>query len=160
MITIFTDGAARGNPGPGGWGAIIAHEDRVVEIGGPSTGDTTNNKMELTAAIEALQSVGYEEPITLYTDSEYVKKGITEWVVGWQKNDWKTSQKKPVENQELWWALIEASKDKPLEWKVIRGHAGVPGNERCDIIATAFADRESIELYNGTREAYTVSLEA
>lgn len=160
MITIFTDGSARGNPGPGGWAAIIAHEDKVIEFGGPSEGDTTNNKMELTAAIEALQSVGYDEPVMLYTDSEYLKKGITEWVIGWQKNNWKTSQKKPVENQELWWALIEASKDKPIEWRVVRGHDGVPGNERCDTIATAFADREPIELYDGPRDTYTTSLEA
>lgn len=159
MITIYTDGAARGNPGPGGWGAIIAREDSVIEIGGAAE-HTTNNKMEMTAAIEALQSVGYEEEITLYTDSEYLLKGITEWVHNWQKNNWKTAAKKSVENQELWWALIKASESKNIHWKLVRGHTGVAGNERCDVIATSFADGNPIELYNGDRTHYTVSLEA
>jgi ribonuclease HI len=159
MITIFTDGAARGNPGPGGWGAIVAHDNYVIETGGASE-HTTNNKMEMTAAIEALQSVGYDGPIEVYTDSEYLLKGITEWVKTWQKNNWKTAAKKPVENQELWWALITATQDKNVVWKLVRGHNGVAGNERCDVIATSFADGEPIELYNGDRSKYTIDLTA
>ncbi|MBX4200403.1 ribonuclease HI [Candidatus Parcubacteria bacterium] len=159
MFTIFTDGSSRGNPGPGGWGAIIADNKEVMEIGGAAE-HTTNNKMELTAAIEALKSLSNIESVTLYTDSEYVLKGITEWVHTWQKKDWKTAAKKPVENQELWWALIKASEDKNVEWRLVRGHEGVEGNERCDVIATSFADREIVELYKGSREKYGINLEA
>ena len=157
MITIFTDGSSRGNPGPGGWGAIVASEEKVYELGGRET-MTTNNRMELTAAIRALESVSLGKEITVYTDAEYVLKGITVWVHGWQKNDWKTAAKKPVENQDLWKQLIGAVEGKDISWKLVRGHAGVPANERCDEIATAYADNTSPKLYNGSIKGYTVSL--
>jgi ribonuclease HI len=158
MITIYTDGSARGNPGRGGWGAIIADGLTVREIGG-SDPYTTNNKMELTAAIEALKSLEFGVQATVYTDSEYVKKGMTEWIEGWQKKGWKTAAKKPVENQDLWRALLEASGGKTVEWRYVAGHSGHEANDRCDEIATSFADGTAIDLYNGPRASYRVSLE-
>lgn len=157
MITIFTDGSARGNPGPGGWGAVIADDEMVREIGG-AEGHTTNNKMELTAAIRALESVPEDSRVIIHTDSEYVLKGITLWIQRWQEKGWRTAAKKPVENQELWRALLEAKEGKEIEWKLVAGHAGVLANERCDEIATAFADSLEPVLYNGPRAGYTVSL--
>lgn len=163
MITIFTDGSARGNPGPGGWGVVYADEEKVVELGG---GDvyTTNNRMELTAAIRALEFISPQQlniektDIVLYTDSEYVLKGITVWVHNWQKNNWRTAARKPVENQDLWQALMAAAEGKAIDWKLVRGHAGVPANERCDTIATSFADTAGMLLYNGPKHEYTISL--
>lgn len=159
MITIFTDGAARGNPGPGGWGAIVAREFDVYELGG---GDpyTTNNKMELKGAIEALKTLEFGVEAILYTDSEYVSKGMNEWIDNWQKNGWKTKAKKPVENQELWKELLEAVNGKSVTFKYVAGHSGHSANDRCDEIATRFADRLSVELYRGQRGTYPISLEA
>jgi len=163
MITIYTDGAARGNPGPGGWGAIVANDERVVELGGENE-HTTNNRMELTAAIKALEYVSDLEPngshseITINTDSEYVMKGITEWIHNWQKKGWKTAGKKAVLNQDLWQELLIASEGKQIEWKYVAGHAGVEANERCDEIATAFADGLETTLYDGDKDAYSVGL--
>lgn len=159
MITIFTDGSSKGNPGPGGWGAIVAYEDKVVELGGHAE-HTTNNKMELTAAIQALRSISVDEKINLHTDAEYVLKGITMWVHGWQKNNWKTAAKKPVENQDLWKELIQAVENKDIDWTLVRGHSGVLANERCDEIATTFADKQQPLLYDGERKTYTVLLKA
>ncbi len=159
MIIIFTDGSARGNPGAGGWGAIIAREFEVREIGGFDP-YTTNNKMELTAAIEALKTLDQGVEVTLYTDSEYLIKGITEWVSNWQKNGWKTASKKPVENQDLWRDLISATNGKNISWKYVVAHSGVEGNERCDEIATRFADKLSLDLYIGNRGTYTINLQA
>ncbi|MDB5253985.1 MAG: ribonuclease [Parcubacteria group bacterium] len=159
MITIFTDGSSKGNPGPGGWGAILATDEKVTELGGREP-QTTNNRMELTAAIRALQNLGTDEDITVYTDAEYVLKGITQWVHGWLKNDWRTAAKKPVENQDLWKELLEAVEGKDIKWMLVRGHAGVPANERCDEIATTYADNLKPELYDGPIHAYTVSLKA
>lgn len=159
MITIFTDGAARGNPGPGGWGAIIAKEFSVVELGGRDP-YTTNNKMELRAAIEALKTLELGVEVTLHTDSEYVMKGMTEWVVNWQKNGWRTASKKPVENQDLWKGLLEATNGKRVEWKYVAGHSGHSANDRCDEIATKFADSLSVELYRGDRGTYPINLQA
>jgi ribonuclease HI len=159
MIIIFTDGAARGNPGPGGWGAIVAHEDKVVEIGGFSA-HTTNNKMELMACIGALESLPKDSTSTLYSDSTYVVKGMTEWRYGWEENGWKNASKKPVENQDLWKLLIQAATGKHIAWRVIAGHAGIEGNERCDVIATSFADGVPIKLYDGPRAGYKTSLAA
>lgn len=164
-IIIYTDGSSRGNPGPGGWGAIIATPERVVELGG---GDrhTTNNKMELTAAIESLCSVrdlGSAFTIDMRADSRYVINGITKWVFGWQKNGWRTSQKEEVLNRELWEALalvvadVQMSGSK-ITWNYTPGHAGIPGNERADEIATACADGVNPHLFNGVRESYTVDL--
>jgi ribonuclease HI len=155
MITIYTDGSSRGNPGPGGWGAIIMDEARAVELGGAEA-PTTNNRMELTAAIEALTFADtlVPEVIELYTDSEYVMKGITLWVEGWQKRGWRTASKKPVLNQDLWQKLILAADGKRIEWKYVAGHSGHEYNERCDEIATGMADGLAVTLYNGARSGY------
>jgi ribonuclease HI len=155
MITIYTDGSSRGNPGPGGWAAIVLDEVRAVELGGAEE-HTTNNRMELTGAISALEYVGALAPdkIELHTDSEYVMKGITEWVSGWQKRGWRTASKKPVLNQDLWQKLILASDGKEIEWKYVAGHSGHEFNDRCDEIATSLADGVNITLYNGARASY------
>jgi len=164
MITIYTDGSSRGNPGPGGWAAIIMLDDssksqitnsksQIVEIGGRED-HTTNNKMELTATIKALENISNAEQIELNTDSEYVMKGITLWVHNWQKKGWKTAAKKPVLNQELWQELLAVTEGKEITWKYVPGHAGVPLNERADVIATTFADNMKIDLYDGPREKY------
>jgi ribonuclease HI len=160
MITIFTDGAARGNPGPGGWGAIVATESEVYELGGREA-HTTNNRMEILAATAALESLPKKSEVIIYTDSAYLLQGITRWVIGWQKNNWKTSQGEDVLNRDLWERLLVANKNlKQSEWRLLKGHAGIPANERCDVIATSFADQKPIVLYSGSRERYGVSLEA
>ena len=155
MITIYTDGSSRGNPGPGGWGAIILDEVRVVELGGRED-HTTNNRMELTAAIKALEFVSQlsTENCVLFTDSEYVMKGITEWIAGWQKRGWRTAAKKAVLNQDLWQKLLLVSDGKVIDWKYVPGHSGHEYNDRCDEIATAYADDLNITLYNGPRDSY------
>jgi ribonuclease HI len=133
-VDIFTDGACKGNPGPGGWGAIIrsgAHE-RELSGGEPLT---TNNRMEMTAAIRALQALKRPCAVTLHTDSIYLRDGITKWVHGWQKNGWKTADRKPVKNAELWQELLEAVRTHQIEWKWVKGHAGHPENERADQLA-------------------------
>ena len=159
MITIFTDGSSKGNPGPGGWGAIIADEGEVKEMGGREE-HTTNNKMELTACINALESLPVGTKAAVYSDATYVVKGITEWIHGWHRNNWKTAGKKPVENKDLWMKLFEAIQGKEIIWKLVAGHAGVPANERCDEIATSFADGVHIKLYSGEAKKYAVSLKA
>ncbi|MEK7227631.1 MAG: ribonuclease HI [Patescibacteria group bacterium] len=154
MITIYTDGSSRGNPGPGGWAAIIDDGKTVREIGGADE-RTTNNRMELTAVIKALESVdGNGDEITLYTDSEYVMKGITLWIKNWQKKGWKTAGKKAVLNQDLWQELLMVTEEKQVKWKYVAGHTGIALNERCDEIATAFADGLDISLYHGPRHSY------
>lgn len=161
-ITIFTDGSSRGNPGPGGWGAIIRTETDTIELGGRED-HTTNNRMELSAAIGALTYVAQnnlEGQIVLQSDSKYVIQGITSWVKGWQKNGWITAGKKEVENRDLWEMLSFVSKNLSIEWKYVQGHAGHPGNERCDEIATGFADKAEVHLYKGSRNNYTVDLDA
>lgn len=154
MITIYTDGSSRGNPGPGGYGAIIFYDDKVTEIGGRDD-HTTNNKMELTAAIKALEFVD-EDEVVIYTDSEYVMKGITEWIHRWQKKGWKTASRKPVLNQDLWQELLLVSENKKIEWKYVASHTGVPLNERADTIATSFADGLNPTLFNGPRTKYEI----
>ena len=158
MITIYTDGASRGNPGPGGWGAVLLSEDRATELGGAEA-HTTNNRMELMGAIKALEFADTLEPdpIELYTDSEYVMKGITLWIKGWQAKGWKTAAKKPVLNQDLWQELLAVSEDKQIEWKYVAGHSGEEFNERCDEIATSFADGIYTPLYHGSRASYPLS---
>lgn len=157
MITIYTDGSSRGNPGPGGWGAIIFYEDKVVEIGG-GEGHTTNNRMELTAAIKALEFVSNlnleTSNLELLTDSEYVMKGMTEWIDGWQKRGWRTAGKKKVLNQDLWQELLNAAEGKEVEWKYVAGHSGHELNDRADEIATSFADKAEIALYDGPKTKY------
>lgn len=152
-ITIFSDGSSRGNPGPGGWGAIVADCDKVIELGGGEE-HTTNNRMELTAAIKALAEVKNKTEIELHTDSSYVINGITKWVYGWQKKGWKTNEKEDVANRDLWKELIAVSVGKNIKWNYVGGHIGVPGNERCDEIATAFADELEIELFKGKLSDY------
>lgn len=146
--SVYTDGACTGNPGPGGWGTVVYFTDGSVhEIGG-ATAQTTNNRMELLAAIEALillQRSGQTQPIILYTDSEYVKNGITKWIKGWKKKGWKTSQGKAVLNQDLW-EKLDAVNSPLVTWQHVRGHSGNQGNERCDQIANAFAKGKSPRL--------------
>ncbi len=171
-ITIFTDGSSRGNPGPGGWGALvitnyerqITNEDtrttKVIELGGRDD-HTTNNRMELTAAIESLRMVHSRKllgDIELHTDSAYVLNGITKWVYGWEKNNWLTKEGEPVLNQDLWSALIEIARQLKLTqdiiWRKVEGHAGIRGNERVDEIATEFADKKLVLLFSGGLSDY------
>ena len=153
MIEIYTDGSSKGNPGPGGWAAIILGDKTVQEIGGREE-HTTNNRMELNAAIKSLETMSSKLEAVIYTDSEYVMKGITEWVHNWQRKNWKTAAKKPVLNQDLWQKLLEVCENKNLEWKYVAGHSGDKLNDRCDEIATEFADGLNPRLYNGPREKY------
>lgn len=155
-MIIFTDGAARGNPGPGGWGTILVGDDLARELGGRED-HTTNNRMELMAVISALENMKGETEATLYTDSAYVVSGITRWVKGWARNNWKTSQKEDVSNRDLWERLVLATEHKNIDWQLIKGHSGTPGNERCDVIATSFADKNPVMLYEGSKERYGVS---
>ena len=134
MISIYTDGACSGNPGPGGWGATIKIGDETFEIFGGED-NTTNNRMELIAAIKALEYLNENHKITLYTDSNYVKDGITKWIFNWKKNNWKTSAKKPVKNSDLWILLDEIQNKREVKWNWVKGHAGNLGNERADELA-------------------------
>lgn len=138
-IEIYTDGACRGNPGPGGWGALLKYGDVEKEICGGES-DTTNNRMELTAAIEALKSLKRPCKLTLYTDSQYVRKGMLEWIDGWKKRGWKTAAKKPVKNDDLWRALDEQVSRHQVNWVWVKGHAGNPGNEKADELANKGID--------------------
>jgi ribonuclease HI len=158
QIIIFCDGSSRGNPGPGGYGAIVATSEKVIELG---SGEkyTTNNRMELLGAIFALKTLKKSSgEIILNTDSSYVINGITKWVHGWQKNNWKTKTKDDVVNRDLWEKLIAVSKDKKISWNYVAGHVGVPGNERCDEIATTFADGEKPKLFSGKISDYEFDL--
>ncbi|MEJ7934043.1 ribonuclease HI [Sphingobium sp. AN558] len=138
-VEIFTDGACKGNPGPGGWGAIIRSGSNEKEISGGEA-QTTNNRMEMMAAVEALNALTRPCAVTLFTDSKYVMDGITKWIFGWQKNGWKTADRKPVKNAELWQALIAATARHQVSWKWVKGHAGHPENERADQLACAAAE--------------------
>ena len=139
-VEIFTDGACKGNPGPGGWGAIIRSGDREKELSGGEP-LTTNNRMELLAAIRALQALKRPCTVTLHTDSIYLRDGITKWVHGWKRNGWKTADRKPVKNAELWQELVEAAAPHRISWEWVRGHAGHPENERADRLACDAADQ-------------------
>ena len=134
MIEIWTDGACSGNPGPGGWGVLLKSGDQEKELFGGEV-STTNNRMELTAAIEALNALTSPSSVTLHTDSTYVKDGLTKWIHGWKKNGWKTAARKPVKNQDLWQALDTACERHDITWKWVKGHAGDAGNERADALA-------------------------
>ena len=133
-IHIYTDGACKGNPGPGGWGAILECDGVEREIFGGETA-TTNNRMELTAVIEALRSLKRPSRVVIYTDSQYVQKGITEWIGGWKARGWKTAAKEPVKNADLWRTLDELARGHEIRWEWVRGHAGHDGNERADALA-------------------------
>ena len=140
-VEIFTDGACKGNPGPGGWGAILrAANGSERELSGGET-PTTNNRMELKAAIEALNALSKPCRVELHTDSNYVKDGITKWIHGWRRNGWRTADKKPVKNAELWQALLEAVEPHQVEWHWVKGHNGHPENERADALACAEAEK-------------------
>jgi ribonuclease HI len=138
-VEIYTDGACRGNPGPGGWGALLIAGDVRRELSGAEA-LTTNNRMELTAAIEALKAMKRPVHATLYTDSKYVCTGIEEWLPQWQQRGWKTADKKPVKNLDLWQALDAARAPHRIRWKWVKGHAGNAGNERVDALANAAID--------------------
>ncbi len=162
-IIIFTDGSSSGNPGPGGWGAIIAiPHTKIKELGGRED-HTTNNRMELKAAIEALRYVKDEKAnAIIHTDSSYVIQGITKWIHGWQKNNWITSTKTDVVNKDLWQELIALEESRDVDsttvWQHVSGHSGIPGNERVDEIATAFTYKKEIELFDGSAQKYTVDI--
>jgi ribonuclease HI len=162
-ILIFTDGACSGNPGPGGWACIVSLPDKTIHEMGGGVKDTTNNRMEMAATIRALAMLELKQPcpIILYTDSTYVIRGITQWIWGWRSRGWKNAEGKDVANKELWEELLrQVTRLKPstIEWKYVRGHAGYPGNERCDEIAVAFATKKSEQLYVGPLDGYFVDL--
>jgi ribonuclease HI len=166
-ITIFTDGASKGNPGPGGWAAVILlpRENKVVELGGHEE-HTTNNRMELQAGINALLHIRHlSDDTVIYTDSSYLIQGITKWVKGWIKNGWTTQSREEVQNRDLWELLAAVMEERAevksiTEWKHVDGHSGIPGNERTDEIASGFADKQEIELYIGPMKEYTFDLTA
>lgn len=144
IVEIFTDGACRGNPGPGGWGAILRYKDSEKELRGAET-LTTNNRMELTAAIRALESLKRPCRVSVTTDSVYVRSGITEWLAGWKRANWKTAAKKPVKNVDLWQQLDTAAAPHQIEWHWVKGHNGHVENERADELANQAID----EMLNG-----------
>lgn len=158
-IIIYTDGSSKGNPGPGGWGAIIieervtSHEARVKEIGGREE-ETTNNRMEMRAAIEALRQTPENSEIEIHTDSEYLMKGTTLWIKNWQKNNWRTKDKREVLNRDLWEKLLEETQRRNVAWKKVLGHSGHDFNERCDQIAQQLAEGKEVNLYNGSKQNY------
>lgn len=161
MIYIFTDGASRGNPGPGGWGAIIDYNKQIVELGGREDG-TTNNRMELSAVIGALSYLKKEEiqgDVTIYTDSKYTIKGITSWIRGWKANGWQTKSKKDVLNRDLWEKLDTLVHNRKIDWQLMPGHSGIPGNERADQIATGYADESNPGLFHGPKSEYPISID-
>ena len=139
-VDIYTDGACSGNPGPGGWGVLIEIDNENIELSGGDK-ETTNNRMELMAAIKALEEIDKDYEITLYTDSNYVKDGITNWISNWKKNNWKTASKKDVKNKELWIRLDVAIKDKNISWVWVKGHAGNAGNEQADYLARSALEK-------------------
>lgn len=147
-VEIYTDGACRGNPGPGGWGAILRSGDHEREIKGAEP-LTTNNRMELTAAIQALAALKRGCDVVLYTDSQYVRKGILEWMPQWKLRDWRTADKKPVKNVDLWQALEREIARHKIEWHWVKGHAGVPGNEHADRLANEAIDEMQKRLAVG-----------
>jgi len=134
MIKIYTDGACKGNPGVGGWGAIIMQDEKNIELFGGEN-ETTNNRMELMAVIMALKEISSNLELTIYTDSTYVQKGISEWIKNWKANNWRSSSKKPVKNKDLWIELDEAVGSRKINWEWVKGHAGNEGNEKADELA-------------------------
>jgi len=134
VVVIHSDGACRGNPGPGGWGATIQYSTFRREIFGGEKA-TTNNRMELTAVIRALEALTRNSRVRVYTDSQYVQKGISEWIRAWKRRDWKTADRKPVKNVDLWRRLDELNASHEVEWHWVKGHAGHPENERADVLA-------------------------
>ena len=133
-VEVFTDGACRGNPGPGGWGVVLRFANKEKELCGGEPA-TTNNRMELTAVIRALEALTRRSRVSLYTDSQYVQKGISEWIHSWKRRGWKTADKNPVKNEDLWRRLDELAAQHEVEWHWVRGHSGHPENERADQLA-------------------------
>ena len=161
-IVVFTDGASKGNPGPGGWGVVIATPaGHVTELGGGAS-LTTNNKMELTGAIAALTHVrDTPGPLAVYTDSTYVIQGIEQWVHNWRRRGWKTAAGGDVANRDLWealWDLTAARGARTIAWHYVRGHVGIPGNERVDAIADGFATQQRVTLYDGALLSYDIPI--
>ena len=138
-VTIYTDGACRGNPGPGGWGAVLTYGSKQKELFGAEA-ETTNNRMELTAAIRALESLTRSCKVSLYTDSQYVRKGILEWMDNWKQRGWKTAGRKPVKNRDLWITLDDAMSRHDVDWHWVKGHSGNTGNEHADSLANKAID--------------------
>jgi len=169
-VVVFTDGAAKGNPGPGGWGAVIRVARAAVRELGGCGGHTTNNRMEMTAALEALawlRGSRNHEPldIAIVTDSTYLIRGVTQWMASWRRRGWKTAEGLDVANRDLWEALAAAiadvkSEGRKLGWHHVRGHRGIPGNERADAIATGFAAGTAVALYNGPYSSYGIDLDS
>jgi ribonuclease HI len=139
IVEIYTDGACRGNPGPGGWAALLSFGEREKELAGAEA-HTTNNRMELTAVIRALEALKRPVEARVFTDSEYVRRGISEWVIAWKSRGWKTADRKPVKNQDLWEELDRLAAGHKIEWRWVKGHSGVPGNERVDRLANEAID--------------------
>ena len=165
FVVIYGDGACSGNPGPGGWGSIVIYNNEVKELGGGHP-QTTNNRMEMTAILEALsyclsQAANLEtKNIQIYTDSVYVIRGITQWIFGWKKRGWKNAANEAVSNQDIWIELdktVNAVKKVGFEikWSFVKGHAGIPGNERCDIIAVGFSKDDYVHLFQGPATEYS-----
>ncbi len=155
MIHIFTDGSSRGNPGPGGWGSVVVDDGKVMELGGGERG-TTNNRMELSAAIGGLSATDEGATVILHTDSRYIINGITSWIKGWKRNGWITKTKQEVLNRDLWEKLDELASAREVKWEYVGGHVGVRGNERCDFIATDFADGNTPGLFKGPIRDYQI----
>ena len=153
MIEIYCDGSSIGNPGPGGWGAVVADHARAKELGGYEKA-TTNNRMELTAAIESLRILKNTSEVVIHTDSRYVINGSTKWVKGWEKNGWQTKDKKDVRNRDLWEVLVKLAERHEVTWKHVKGHSGIELNERVDMIANGFARKEEVTLFHGSRAGY------
>ncbi len=156
-ILIFTDGASRNNPGPSGWGAIIITGNNIEEIG-DGTGKSTNNRMELTAALEGLKKTPKASKVKIFTDSSYLINGITKWVFAWARNNYKTKGGGDVLNKDIWKDLYKEAGKRQITWQKVKGHAGIIGNNRADEIATAFADGDSIELFKGSRIHYDLDM--
>ena len=162
-LLIFTDGACSGNPGPGGWGAVVVTpEGQVTELGGFQEA-TTNNRMELTATIRALEFCqNISLPVVFYTDSTYVIRGITQWIWAWRKRDWKNAEGEDVSNKDLWEKLLRIvtarGSEGKIQWLYSRGHVGTPGNERCDEIAVAFSQGKWVDLYKGSLLKYSIAI--
>ena len=135
VVEIYTDGACSGNPGPGGWGALLTYSGRTRELCGGEATPTTNNRMELMAAIQALESLTRRSIVHLHTDSSYLRNGIMSWLPGWKRNGWRTASKQPVKNEDLWRRLDAAASKHDVHWLWVKGHAGNPGNERADALA-------------------------
>lgn len=139
ILHIYTDGACRGNPGPGGWGALLEYGEIKKELQGGEA-ETTNNRMELTAVIRALEALKRSSNLYIHTDSQYVKNGISQWIHNWKRNGWKTANKQPVKNADLWQKLDTLCSQHQIEWRWVKGHAGHPGNERADALANLGVD--------------------